>query len=78
MFGEYPLKYMICPFSCLATGTIPRQLMQYNDLINIIDYKDAPDRGPDGAGLSCPGSSVLADEVRVEKVQLKFDWSGEG
>ena len=52
--------------------------MQDNDLINIIYYKDAPDRGPDGAGLSCPGSSVLADEVRVEKVQLKFDWSGEG
>ena len=23
--------------------------------------QDAPDMGPDGAGLSCPGSSVVAD-----------------
>ena len=24
--------------------------------------QDAPDMGPDGAGLSCPGSSVVADK----------------
>lgn len=40
--------------------------------------QDAPEVGPDGAGVYFPGSSLLADEVRVEKVQLKFDWSGEG
>ena len=25
--------------------------------------QDAPDMGEDGAGLSCPGSSVVADEM---------------
>jgi hypothetical protein len=25
--------------------------------------QDAPDMGADGAGLSCPGSSVVADEA---------------
>ena len=24
--------------------------------------QDSPDKGPDGADLSCPGSSVVADE----------------
>jgi hypothetical protein len=34
--------------------------------------QDTPDRGVDGAGLSCPGSSVVA-ENRAEK-----PWVGEG
>jgi len=25
--------------------------------------QDPPDMGPDGAGLSCPGSSVVADQA---------------
>ena len=28
--------------------------------------QDAPDMGPDGPGLSCPGSSVVAEGARLE------------
>ena len=63
---ERALQWLACGQFGKSKGTVPWRLSSDNLTPQETTNQDAPDMGADGAGLSCPGGSMVAEGTSCE------------